>query len=37
VAQFPKFFLNADYFQQPNNLEVMRRFIQPSDVKFTVK
>ncbi|XP_059486311.1 platelet-activating factor acetylhydrolase-like [Neocloeon triangulifer] len=37
LKKFPKLFLNADYFQLDNNLSVMRRFVSPSDSKFTVK
>ena len=37
LAKIPKLFLNADYFQMPNNLEVIRRFVQPADAKFTIK
>lgn len=37
LAKVPKLFLNTDYFQIPINLDVMRRFVQPADAKFTVK
>jgi hypothetical protein len=35
--KIPKFFLNAEYFQLGNNLEVMRRFVNPGDAKYTLK